>query len=90
MMLHVKYLYGIKIDVRGAENFKIKEPYVIVSNHQSSLDLLGMEEERRPDFGDTGTQVGFPLVYQTFDWEFCQVGRLPINVTLLSALHVFI
>lgn len=44
MMLHVKYLYGIKIDVRGAENFNIKEPYVIVSNHQSSLDLLGMME----------------------------------------------
>ncbi|KAH0630526.1 hypothetical protein JD844_013631 [Phrynosoma platyrhinos] len=43
-MLHVKYLYGIKIDVRGMENFNIKEPYVIVSNHQSSLDLLGMME----------------------------------------------
>ncbi|XP_028576309.1 1-acyl-sn-glycerol-3-phosphate acyltransferase alpha isoform X1 [Podarcis muralis] len=44
MMLHVKYLYGIKIDVRGTENFNIKQPYVIVSNHQSSLDLLGMME----------------------------------------------
>ncbi|KAL8212917.1 UNVERIFIED_CONTAM: 1-acyl-sn-glycerol-3-phosphate acyltransferase alpha [Gekko kuhli] len=44
MMLHVKYLYGIKIDVRGTENFNIKEPYVVVSNHQSSLDLLGMME----------------------------------------------
>ncbi|XP_015263304.1 PREDICTED: 1-acyl-sn-glycerol-3-phosphate acyltransferase alpha [Gekko japonicus] len=44
MMLHVKYLYGIKIEVRGTENFNIKEPYVAVSNHQSSLDLLGMME----------------------------------------------
>ncbi|XP_054834960.1 1-acyl-sn-glycerol-3-phosphate acyltransferase alpha isoform X1 [Eublepharis macularius] len=44
MMLHVKYLYGIKIDVRGIENFNIKEPYVVVSNHQSSLDLLGLME----------------------------------------------
>nr|XP_020668725.1 1-acyl-sn-glycerol-3-phosphate acyltransferase alpha [Pogona vitticeps] len=44
MMLHVKYLYGIKIDVRGTENFNIKEPYVVVSNHQSSLDLLGLME----------------------------------------------
>ncbi|KAG8127592.1 hypothetical protein E2320_014496 [Naja naja] len=40
MLLHIKYLYGIKIDVRGTENFNIKEPYVVVSNHQSSLDLL--------------------------------------------------
>ncbi|XP_063794232.1 1-acyl-sn-glycerol-3-phosphate acyltransferase alpha isoform X1 [Pseudophryne corroboree] len=44
MLLHIKYLYGIKIEVRGWENFNIKEPYVIVSNHQSSLDLLGMME----------------------------------------------
>lgn len=56
MMLHVKYLYGIKIDVRGAENFNIKEPYVIVSNHQSSLDLLGMAE------GSAGrTSASLPL-----------------------------
>ncbi|KAL7986447.1 hypothetical protein Chor_011613 [Crotalus horridus] len=40
MLVHIKYLYGIKIDVRGTENFNIKEPYVVVSNHQSSLDLL--------------------------------------------------
>uniref|UniRef100_A0A8C5PSZ4 1-acyl-sn-glycerol-3-phosphate acyltransferase n=1 Tax=Leptobrachium leishanense TaxID=445787 RepID=A0A8C5PSZ4_9ANUR len=44
MLLHIKYLYGIKIEVRGWENFNIKEPYVVVSNHQSSLDLLGMME----------------------------------------------
>ncbi|XP_043939122.1 1-acyl-sn-glycerol-3-phosphate acyltransferase alpha [Protopterus annectens] len=44
MLLHIKYLYGIKIEVKGWENFWIKEPYVVVSNHQSSLDLLGMME----------------------------------------------
>ncbi|XP_078501976.1 1-acyl-sn-glycerol-3-phosphate acyltransferase alpha [Lissotriton helveticus] len=44
MLLHIKYLYGIKIEVRGWENFNIKEQYVVVSNHQSSLDLLGMME----------------------------------------------
>ncbi|XP_032067061.1 LOW QUALITY PROTEIN: 1-acyl-sn-glycerol-3-phosphate acyltransferase alpha [Thamnophis elegans] len=44
MLLHIKYLYGIKIEVRGTENFNIKEPYVVVSNHQSSLDLLGLME----------------------------------------------
>ncbi|KAM4642746.1 LOW QUALITY PROTEIN: 1-acyl-sn-glycerol-3-phosphate acyltransferase alpha [Discoglossus pictus] len=41
LLLHIKYLYGIKIEVRGWENFNIREPYVIVSNHQSSWDLLG-------------------------------------------------
>lgn len=44
MLLHIKYLYGIKIDVKGWENFPLKEPYVVVSNHQSSIDLLGMME----------------------------------------------
>ncbi|XP_064408065.1 1-acyl-sn-glycerol-3-phosphate acyltransferase alpha [Latimeria chalumnae] len=44
MLLHIKYLYGIKIDVKGWENFDLKQPYVVVSNHQSSLDLLGMME----------------------------------------------
>ncbi|XP_029440603.1 1-acyl-sn-glycerol-3-phosphate acyltransferase alpha isoform X2 [Rhinatrema bivittatum] len=44
MLLHIKYLYGIKIEVRGWENFSLKEPYVVVSNHQSELDLLGMME----------------------------------------------
>ncbi|XP_074873779.1 1-acyl-sn-glycerol-3-phosphate acyltransferase alpha [Carettochelys insculpta] len=44
MLHHVKYLYGIRIETRGLENFHLAEPYVVVSNHQSSLDLLGMME----------------------------------------------
>ncbi|XP_053871153.1 1-acyl-sn-glycerol-3-phosphate acyltransferase alpha [Malaclemys terrapin pileata] len=44
MLHHVKYLYGIRIEVRGLEHFNLPEPYVVVSNHQSSLDLLGMME----------------------------------------------
>ncbi|KYO27389.1 1-acyl-sn-glycerol-3-phosphate acyltransferase alpha [Alligator mississippiensis] len=44
MLQHVKHLYGIRMDVRGLEHFDLKEPYVVVSNHQSSLDLLGMME----------------------------------------------
>uniref|UniRef100_A0A8C8RGH3 1-acyl-sn-glycerol-3-phosphate acyltransferase n=1 Tax=Pelusios castaneus TaxID=367368 RepID=A0A8C8RGH3_9SAUR len=44
MLHHVKHLYGIRIEVRGLENFNLAEPYVVVSNHQSSLDLLGMME----------------------------------------------
>lgn len=41
MLLHVKYLYGIRVEVRGAHHFPPSQPYVVVSNHQSSLDLLG-------------------------------------------------
>lgn len=38
----LKYFYGIKIQVWGSEHLNIKGPYVIVCNHQASLDLLGM------------------------------------------------
>lgn len=44
LLLHVKYLYGIRVEVRGAQHFPPTQPYVVVSNHQSSLDLLGMME----------------------------------------------
>ncbi|XP_031456833.1 1-acyl-sn-glycerol-3-phosphate acyltransferase alpha-like [Phasianus colchicus] len=40
----LKHLYGIKIEVLGAEHLNLKEPYVIVCNHQASLDLMGMVE----------------------------------------------
>lgn len=46
MLLHIKYLYGIRVEVRGAHHFPPSQPYVVVSNHQSSLDLLG-ETPRR-------------------------------------------
>lgn len=41
MLLHLKYLYGIRVEVRGTHHFPASQPYVVVSNHQSSLDLLG-------------------------------------------------
>ncbi|XP_015706860.1 LOW QUALITY PROTEIN: 1-acyl-sn-glycerol-3-phosphate acyltransferase alpha-like, partial [Coturnix japonica] len=44
LLQHVKHLYGIRITVRGRHNFPHRDPYVVVSNHQSSLDLLGMME----------------------------------------------
>ncbi|XP_064030289.1 1-acyl-sn-glycerol-3-phosphate acyltransferase alpha isoform X2 [Pogoniulus pusillus] len=43
-LLPLKHIYGIKMQVRGSEQLDIKEPYVIVCNHQASLDLLGMVE----------------------------------------------
>ncbi|XP_035422849.1 1-acyl-sn-glycerol-3-phosphate acyltransferase alpha-like [Cygnus atratus] len=40
----LKHLYGIKMQVRGSEHLNTEEPYVIVCNHQASLDLMGMVE----------------------------------------------
>ncbi|GCB81273.1 hypothetical protein scyTo_0021361 [Scyliorhinus torazame] len=41
VLQHIKNLYGIKLEVKGLENLDAKGPYVIISNHQSSLDLMG-------------------------------------------------
>ncbi|XP_009950302.1 PREDICTED: 1-acyl-sn-glycerol-3-phosphate acyltransferase alpha [Leptosomus discolor] len=43
-ILPLKHFYGIKMQVWGSEQLNIKEPYVIVCNHQASLDLMGMVE----------------------------------------------
>ncbi|XP_032567384.1 1-acyl-sn-glycerol-3-phosphate acyltransferase alpha-like [Chiroxiphia lanceolata] len=43
-ILPLKRFCGIKMQVRGTEHLNIKEPYVIVCNHQASLDLVGMAE----------------------------------------------
>lgn len=48
MLLHIKYLYGIRVEVRGAQHFPPTQPYVVVSNHQSSLDLLGEASSQGP------------------------------------------
>lgn len=40
-ILPLKHFYGIKMQVWGSEQLNIKEPYVIVCNHQASLDLMG-------------------------------------------------
>ncbi|KAH0630362.1 hypothetical protein JD844_013318 [Phrynosoma platyrhinos] len=41
-MLPLKYILGIKIKVQGAAHLNLKGPYVIVANHQSNVDFLGM------------------------------------------------
>ncbi|XP_009941959.2 1-acyl-sn-glycerol-3-phosphate acyltransferase alpha [Opisthocomus hoazin] len=43
-ILPLKRFCGIKMQVRGSEHLNIKEPYVIVCNHQASLDLMSMVE----------------------------------------------
>ncbi|XP_037735547.1 1-acyl-sn-glycerol-3-phosphate acyltransferase beta isoform X1 [Chelonia mydas] len=39
-----KYIYGLRFETTGLENFQIEEPCVIVSNHQSILDMIGLME----------------------------------------------
>ncbi|XP_070811733.1 1-acyl-sn-glycerol-3-phosphate acyltransferase beta [Pituophis catenifer annectens] len=39
-----KYAYGLRFEVKGLEHFEIEGPCVIVSNHQSILDMIGLME----------------------------------------------
>ncbi|MEE6505180.1 hypothetical protein FKM82_005462 [Ascaphus truei] len=40
----MKYLFGLRFEVMGLENFQIEGPCVIISNHQSVLDMMGLME----------------------------------------------
>ncbi|EOB04028.1 1-acyl-sn-glycerol-3-phosphate acyltransferase alpha, partial [Anas platyrhynchos] len=42
--LPLKYIFGIKIVVKGKENLRTKKPFVLVLNHQTSLDIMVMME----------------------------------------------
>ncbi|XP_048346835.1 1-acyl-sn-glycerol-3-phosphate acyltransferase alpha-like [Sphaerodactylus townsendi] len=42
VMLPLKYILGIQISVQGATNLNLEGPYVMVANHQSNVDYLGM------------------------------------------------
>uniref|UniRef100_A0A8D0EM20 1-acylglycerol-3-phosphate O-acyltransferase n=1 Tax=Strix occidentalis caurina TaxID=311401 RepID=A0A8D0EM20_STROC len=39
-----KYFFGLRFEVKGLENFKVEGPAIIVSNHQSILDMMGLME----------------------------------------------
>lgn len=39
-----KYLYGLRFEVKGLEHFEVEGPCVIISNHQSILDMMGLME----------------------------------------------
>ncbi|XP_071431227.1 1-acyl-sn-glycerol-3-phosphate acyltransferase alpha-like [Pithys albifrons albifrons] len=43
-LLPLKYIFGIQIVVKGKENLRTKKPFVLVLNHQTSLDILVMME----------------------------------------------
>lgn len=36
-----KYFFGLRFEVKGLENFEVEGPAIIVSNHQSMLDMMG-------------------------------------------------
>ncbi|CAI5790243.1 1-acyl-sn-glycerol-3-phosphate acyltransferase alpha-like [Podarcis lilfordi] len=44
VMRQVRYLLGVKITVQGSENLNTKGPYMVVANHQTILDILGIAE----------------------------------------------
>uniref|UniRef100_A0A8C6XBS8 1-acyl-sn-glycerol-3-phosphate acyltransferase n=1 Tax=Naja naja TaxID=35670 RepID=A0A8C6XBS8_NAJNA len=39
-----KYFYGLRFEVKGLEHFEMEGPCVIISNHQSILDMIGLME----------------------------------------------
>ncbi|KAF6122932.1 1-acylglycerol-3-phosphate O-acyltransferase 2 [Phyllostomus discolor] len=39
-----KYLYGLRFEVKGRQKLTVDHPCVIVSNHQSILDMMGLME----------------------------------------------
>ncbi|XP_063288927.1 1-acyl-sn-glycerol-3-phosphate acyltransferase beta [Pelobates fuscus] len=40
----MKYVFGLRFEVKGLENFNVDGPCVIISNHQSILDMMGLME----------------------------------------------
>ncbi|NXD09225.1 PLCB acyltransferase, partial [Nothocercus nigrocapillus] len=43
-LLSFKYFFGLRFEVKGLENFEVEGPAIIVSNHQSILDMMGLME----------------------------------------------
>ncbi|KAM8801302.1 1-acyl-sn-glycerol-3-phosphate acyltransferase beta [Rhynchonycteris naso] len=39
-----KYVYGLRFDVKGHQKLMVSHPCVIISNHQSILDMMGLME----------------------------------------------
>lgn len=39
-----KYVYGLRFEVRGRPKLEVDQPCVIISNHQSILDMMGLME----------------------------------------------
>lgn len=46
VLTNVSWILGIKFTVRGEKNLREQKSCVVVSNHQSSLDILGERSEK--------------------------------------------
>ena len=57
LVRHVKYFLGLRFDVSGLEHLQTEGPYVIISNHQSSLDVLGRRHTQMDERTDTLTDA---------------------------------
>ncbi|XP_069330907.1 1-acyl-sn-glycerol-3-phosphate acyltransferase beta isoform X2 [Eulemur rufifrons] len=44
LMRSFKYMYGLRFKVKGQEKLDVDRPCVIISNHQSILDMMGLME----------------------------------------------
>lgn len=42
--MSVKYLFGIRVSAKGLEHLESEQPYIIVGNHQSTIDHISMME----------------------------------------------
>ncbi|NXF12451.1 PLCA acyltransferase, partial [Smithornis capensis] len=43
-ILPLKYIFGIQLVMKGKENLRTKKPFVLVLNHQTSLDIMVLLE----------------------------------------------
>lgn len=59
MVKSFKYFFGLRFEVKGLENFEMEGPAIIVSNHQSILDMMG-EEQPKGGSAFLGHPVGGP------------------------------
>lgn len=46
-----KYVYGLRFEVSGQKKLEVDGPCVIISNHQSILDMMGRQPPVRPQRG---------------------------------------
>lgn len=42
-----KYMFGLRFDIKGRQKLEVDHPCVIISNHQSILDMMGKAGPRR-------------------------------------------
>jgi 1-acyl-sn-glycerol-3-phosphate acyltransferase len=46
MRLTLTRLFSLKFTVENTKYFQINQPYIVICNHQSALDLLSINVER--------------------------------------------